>query len=54
MEGGIGSPQPGTETLPLGLDPEPAVLPFGSPACALPRCHLLTGRPWRLVGPAAR
>jgi hypothetical protein len=35
MEGGIGSPQPGAETLPSGLAPEPAVVPFGSPACVV-------------------
>ena len=34
MEGGIGSPQPGAETLP-SLAPEPAVVPFGSPACVI-------------------
>ena len=48
MEGGIGSPQPEAETLPLdGLRSQ--LLPIGAPASACPRRHLLTGRPWRLV-----
>ncbi len=48
MEGGIGSPQPETETLPSegsGAN----CLPIGTPASACPRRHLLTGWPWRLV-----
>src|SRR5215470_13235383 len=57
VEGGIGSPQPEAETLPLmGLRSQ--LLPIGAPASACPRRHLLTGWPWRLdeasctLGPA--
>ena len=46
--GGIGSPQPETETLPSSR-PRSQLLPIGAPASACPRRHLLTGRPWRLV-----
>ena len=58
MEGGIGSPQPEAETLPLGLAPEPAVLPFGSPACVVAtpppphRLALEACRPSCTLGPA--
>src|SRR5262249_18960685 len=48
VEGGIGSPQPETETLPSGRL-RSQLLPIGSPASACPRRHLLTGWPWRLV-----
>ena len=47
VEGGIGSPQPETETLPLRRL-RSQLLPIGAPASACPRRHLLTGRPWRL------
>jgi hypothetical protein len=48
MEGGLGSPQPETETSPSdGLRSQ--LLPIGASASACPRRHLLTGRPWRLV-----
>ena len=58
MEGGIGSPQPGAETLPSGLTPEPAVVPFGSPACVVAtpppphRLALEACRPSCTLGPA--
>jgi hypothetical protein len=57
VEGGIGSPQPRTETLPSGR-PRSQLLPIGTPASACLRRHLLTGWPWRLdeasctLGPA--
>src|ERR687892_1293087 len=48
MEGGIGSPQPETETLPSGRL-RSQLLPISAPASACPRRHLLTGWPWRLL-----
>jgi hypothetical protein len=57
VEGGIGSPQPETETLPSEWL-RSQLLPIGAPASACPHRHLLTGWPWRLdeasctLGPA--
>jgi hypothetical protein len=48
VDGGIGSPQPETETLPSDRL-RSQLLPIGTPASACPRRHLLTGWPWRLV-----
>jgi len=48
VEGGIGSPQPETETLP-SEQLRSQLSPIGAPASACPRRHLLTGWPWRLV-----
>jgi hypothetical protein len=58
MEGGIGYPQPEAETLPGRMAPEPAVLPFSSPASVIttppPPHRLALGayRPSRTLGPA--
>ena len=49
VEGGIGSPQPETETLPSEGLLRSQLLPIGAPASACPHRHLLTGWPWRLI-----
>jgi hypothetical protein len=49
VEGGIGFPQPETETSPSDRL-RSQLLPIGTPASRCLDRHLLTGWPWRLVG----
>jgi hypothetical protein len=47
-EGGTCFPQPG-QSVASAAQSRSQLLPIGTPAGACPRCHLLTGWPWRLV-----